>query len=74
MKERLENCLCGGKAKLSRVTKGDLKGYHYIHCSKNCENDYISKTFSTRLPEFCIELWNATIRRKKVIDKIKRIR
>jgi hypothetical protein len=72
MNKKLENCLCGARPRRrTRPINGDDVRYHYIECSKGCENDYISRTFATRLPEFCAELWNATIRRQHEMKKVK---
>lgn len=56
------NCLCGQRPKLlTRKIGGDNVDYFYYACEK-CG----ISTFSTRLEEFCRELWCATVNRRKL--------
>lgn len=61
LKNKLSTCICG---ELPRLYRRRLTGigsifYYFYSCNK-CGID----TFSTREKEFCLELWNSTIKRK----------
>jgi len=65
--KKLKNCLCGNKPKLEKryIFGSDSLYYFYYLCPECGEH-----TFSSRLKEFIVELWNSAIERK-LKNKIK---
>lgn len=57
--DNMEKCICGKKAKLGRKKMGSDLYYFYYHCPCG------ESTFSTRKVEFCTELWDSSMKRKK---------
>lgn len=57
------DCVCGNQPELKNKPIGGNYQYYYYECS--CCN---ISTFSTRLEEFCRELWNSAIVRKLKIN------
>lgn len=70
MKNFKINCLCGAKPQILKrpISAGSKVKYYFVKCSKNCEHEI--QTFATRKPEFCSELWHATVLKVKEIKKL----
>lgn len=63
------NCVCGKPPSLKShpISIGADVEYFFVKCSDtNCK--YEIQTFATRLPEFCWELWHATVLKVKSIQ------